>query len=89
VVSALDSVVEWSIAASSRLGYFAALYKRITIHPRLNSRHDVVDGDTLWQLAAYYYGDTGDDGRTQTMVEMVTATNHIDDPDQLQVGQVA
>jgi hypothetical protein len=28
--SALDSVIEWSIAASSRLGYFAALYKRIT-----------------------------------------------------------
>ena len=31
VVSALDSVIEWSITASSRLGYFAALYKRITI----------------------------------------------------------
>jgi len=31
VVSALDSVIEWAIAASSRLGYFAALYKRITI----------------------------------------------------------
>jgi hypothetical protein len=31
VVSALDSVIEWSIAASSRLGYFAALYKRETI----------------------------------------------------------
>lgn len=31
VVSALDSVIEWSVAASSRLGYFAALYKRQTI----------------------------------------------------------
>jgi Family of unknown function (DUF5995) len=31
VISALDSVIEWAIAASSRLGYFAALYKRITI----------------------------------------------------------
>jgi Family of unknown function (DUF5995) len=31
VVSALDSVIEWSIATSSRLGYFAAMYKRITI----------------------------------------------------------
>jgi nucleoid-associated protein YgaU len=70
-------------------GLLRCAYKRITIHPRLNSRHDVVDGDTLWQLAAYYYGDTGDDGRTQTMVETVTAANHIDDPDQLQVGQVA
>ncbi len=56
---------------------------------RLDTRCGGVDGDTLWQLAAYYYGDTGDDGRTQTMFEMVTAANHIDDPDQLQVGQVA
>lgn len=31
VVDALESVIDWSIRASSRLGYFAALYKRITI----------------------------------------------------------
>jgi hypothetical protein len=31
VVSELETVIEWSIAAASRLGYFAALYKRITI----------------------------------------------------------
>lgn len=30
VLSTLDVIIEWSIAASSRLGYFAALYKRIT-----------------------------------------------------------
>jgi nucleoid-associated protein YgaU len=58
------------------------------IHPRLNWRHSVVDGDTLWQLASSYYGDTGDEGRTKTMVEMVAAANHINDPDQLEVGQV-
>ena len=57
------------------------------IHPRLNSRHDVVDSDTCGNSLPITA--TGDDGRTQTMVEMVTAANHIDDPDQLQVGQVA
>ena len=31
VVDAIDSIIEWSIGAESRLGYFAALYKRITI----------------------------------------------------------
>lgn len=31
VVDALEIVIDWSIEASSRLGYFAALYKRVTI----------------------------------------------------------
>ena len=31
VVEVLGSIIDWSIKASSRLGYFAALYKRITI----------------------------------------------------------
>jgi Family of unknown function (DUF5995) len=31
VVEAIESIIDWSISASSRLGYFAALYKRITI----------------------------------------------------------
>jgi hypothetical protein len=30
-VEAIGSIVDWSISVSSRLGYFAALYKRITI----------------------------------------------------------
>lgn len=30
VVNAIDGIVQWSIANASRLGYFAALYKRIT-----------------------------------------------------------
>ena len=31
VVEAIGSIIDWSISVSSRLGYFAALYKRITI----------------------------------------------------------
>jgi hypothetical protein len=31
VVDAIGSIIGWSISVSSRLGYFAALYKRITI----------------------------------------------------------
>lgn len=31
VVDALSTVIEWSIKASNRLGYFAALYKRVTV----------------------------------------------------------
>lgn len=31
VVDALEIVIDWSIKAPSRLGYFAALYKRVTI----------------------------------------------------------
>ena len=31
VIKAITSVIDWSIDAKSRLGYFAALYKRITI----------------------------------------------------------
>lgn len=34
VIASIDAVVEWSIGTSSRLGYFAALYKRITIAVR-------------------------------------------------------
>ena len=39
------------------------------IRPRLNSRHTVIGGDTLWELSTSYYGDTGDD-RTKTMVQI-------------------
>jgi hypothetical protein len=31
VIEALQSIIDWSIRVESRLGYFAALYKRITI----------------------------------------------------------
>jgi hypothetical protein len=31
VIAAIQGIVDWSIASQSRLGYFAALYKRITL----------------------------------------------------------
>ena len=34
VIDALQSIIDWSIRVESRLGYFAALYKRITIAVR-------------------------------------------------------
>lgn len=36
VVDTIESVIEWSLANESRLGYFAALYKRITLAIRKN-----------------------------------------------------
>lgn len=34
VVESIESIIDWSLAAPSRLGYFAALYKRITVAVR-------------------------------------------------------
>lgn len=36
VVTAIEGIIAWSIANTSRLGYFAALYKRITLSIRKN-----------------------------------------------------
>ena len=36
VVAAIERIIEWSIANASRLGYFAALYKRITVSIQKN-----------------------------------------------------
>lgn len=58
------------------------------IQPRLNWRHTVVSGESLWQLATSYYGDTGDEERTETTVAMVAASNHIEEPGHLHAGQV-
>jgi nucleoid-associated protein YgaU len=60
---------------------------QVLMQPRLNRRHFVVAGDTLWKLAADNDGDYGDD-RTQTMVALVAAANHIADPDHIEAGQV-
>jgi nucleoid-associated protein YgaU len=60
---------------------------QMLIQPRLNRRHTVVAGDTLWELANHHYGDGGVD-RTVTLVKMVAAANLIDDPDYITVGEV-
>jgi nucleoid-associated protein YgaU len=57
------------------------------IQPRLNRKHTVVGGDTLWKLVEDNYGD-GDTDRTLTLVKIVAAANFIDDPDYIMVGQV-
>lgn len=59
----------------------------VLIQPRLNRRHTVAVGDTLWNLVVDNYGDGGAD-RTSTLVKMVAAANFIDDADQITVGQV-
>jgi nucleoid-associated protein YgaU len=60
---------------------------QVLIQPRLNRRHQVVAGDTLWQLVNRNYGDGGED-RTLTLVKMVAAANLIDNPDHIRVGQL-
>ena len=57
VVSALDSVIEWSIAAASRLGYFAAMYKRITIAVRTAVNNGAFqDGPRMERFDAAFAG---------------------------------
>ena len=58
----------------------------VLLQPRLNRRHDVVTGESLWQLAEFEYGDGGDP-RTLQMVRIVAGANLIDDPDAIDVGQ--
>jgi hypothetical protein len=78
------------IAVVNQLGNPDPAPGEVLIQPRLNRRHTVVAGDTLWRLAADNYGDYGDDGddRTQTAVDLVAAANHIADPDHIEVGQL-
>ena len=78
----LDSI----IAIANHLGDPEPDPGTVLIQPRLNRRHDVVAGDTLWNLVEDDYGDYGDD-RTLTVVKMVAAANFISDPDVIRVGQ--
>ena len=59
---------------------------QVLLQPRLNRRRTVVGGDTLWKLTKHNYGDRGD-GRTQTLMALVAAVNHIIDRNRIKIGQ--
>ena len=45
VIESIDNIIDWSIARASRVGYFAALYKRITLAvQQAIAHHDFRDG---------------------------------------------
>ena len=75
------------IAIANHLGDSDPSPGTVLIQPRLNRRHTVVAGDTLWKLTGDNYGDYDED-RTLTLVKMVAAANLIDDPDFITDGQV-
>ena len=60
VVEAIDSVIRWSIETSSPLGYFAAVYKRITVAV----------------LGAAAEGDVFDDGERMKLFDVAFANRY-------------
>ncbi len=57
VIDAIDTVVAWSARAKSRLGYFAAMYKRVTIGVRKALRDGLFeDGPRLERLDVGFAG---------------------------------
>jgi hypothetical protein len=46
VIDSIDSIIDWSITAKSRLGYFAALYKRITAAVRVALKQGAFENKT-------------------------------------------
>lgn len=57
VVEAIGAIIDWSIGASSRLGYFAALYKRITIAVRTALEQGAFeDGPRMQRLDVTFAG---------------------------------
>jgi hypothetical protein len=50
VVDAIQGIISWSIANESRLGYFAALYKRITIAIRTGIAQNLFQNGPRMQL---------------------------------------
>jgi nucleoid-associated protein YgaU len=78
----------WTIISiANRLPDGDPVQGTMLIQPRLNRKHTVVGGETLWKLVEDNYGD-GDTDRTLTLVKIVAAANFIDDPDYIMVGQV-
>ena len=72
------------IAIANHLGDQDPSPGEVLIQPRLNRRHKVVGGETLWNLAKDHYGDH----QLPILVKLVAAANHIDDPDEITVGQI-
>lgn len=57
MVAAIGSIVDWSIGAASRLGYFAAMYKRITIAVGVAIERGVfADGPRMERLDVVFAG---------------------------------
>ena len=51
VVSRLDEIIEWSASSQSRLGYFPALYRKVTLQVQKGiSEGDFHDGDRMERL---------------------------------------
>lgn len=72
------------ITVANQLGDQDPPVGRVLIQPRLNRRHHVAAGDTLWDLATDQYGDHDVAAR----VALVAAANRIVNADHLSVGQV-
>lgn len=72
------------ITVANHLGDVDPPVGHVLIQPRLNRRHQVTAGDTLWQLTTDHYGDHDVDAR----VALVAAANRIEDPDHIEDGQV-
>ncbi len=72
------------IAIANHLGDQDPSPGEVLIQPRLNRRHKVVGGETLWNLAKDHYGNH----QLPILVKLVAAANHIDDPEEITVGQI-
>lgn len=57
MVASIGSIVDWSIGAGSRLGYFAAMYKRVTVAVGIAvERGEFADGPRMEHLDVVFAG---------------------------------